>query len=99
MNKKSTDEIIEIIFSAIEAEPFFSREVLMPKIKAIITAFRLDLSSQNYNKILTPSEHARVIRALEISNNEKEFWKSKIKNHVDDNILSEYYKQLNNSQL
>lgn len=88
-----TDELVDIIFEAIDSQPYFNSGALKPKIKAIIVAFRLRMASKNYNKILNPSQTSKMIRANEIKNMECEFWKKALKNIVGDGI-EKYYSQL-----
>lgn len=90
----NTKELVEIITDAIREEQYFSKQVLIPKIRALITAFRLDLRSTNYGKELNPSESAKMIRANELHNLEKDFWKQKLKTLVGADNMNLYYEQL-----
>lgn len=91
--KTSTDELVEILFAAIKAQPYFNEDVLKPIIKANIVAFRLCIAAKNYNKIANPSETAKMIRCNELKNLECEFWKKALKDIVGDDIKA-YYLQL-----
>lgn len=95
----STKELSEILVKAINDEPFFSKDVLIPKVKAIISGFRLRLASANYNKIKNPTETARLIRANELHNLEKEFWRQELKQIVGDENMKQFYKKLDEYRL
>lgn len=90
----STKDLSEIITKAIQDEPYFSKEVLIPKITALIKGFRLSLASVNYSKNLDEKGTAKLIRANELHNLEKEFWKQKLKNIIGSNNMQDYYDML-----
>lgn len=69
----SHEELSKLIIAAIEEEQFFNKAVLIPRIKAIFKAFRLNLAVSNYNKE-TPTDAAKRLRSLEIKTFEKTFW-------------------------
>lgn len=94
----STKQLTEILVQAIMEEPYFSKDVLIPKVRAIISAFRLKLAAVNYNAIKDPSETAKLIRANELHNFEKDFWKQQLKSIVGDGNMGEYYDKLNKEQ-
>lgn len=87
----SFDKLSQIIVSAIEEEHFFSKEVILPKIKTIIKAFRIELSTANYNAIEKPNDTARRLRELQKLELEKTFWQRKVKNLVGEKIEGYYY--------
>ena len=89
----------ELIVEAIQKEPYFTKEVLVPKIKSLITAFRLRLSTSNYEKILNPTETAKLIRANELHNLEKDFWKTELKEIVGQDNMEKYYLKLDEKRL
>lgn len=95
----STKELSEILVKAINDEPYFSKDVLIPKIRAIIGGFRLRLATLNYNKIENPTETARLIRANELHNLEKNFWKQELKKHIGEEKMNEIYKKLDEQRL
>ena len=78
---KSTpfEELSQIIVTAINDEPFFTKDVLIPKIVAILKGFKASINATKYNKIESPSDAARRLRAIESTNLEMRFWKEKIK--------------------
>jgi len=88
------DELAEIVVTAIQEEPFFNKEVLIPKVRALIKGFRTDLRSANYNKIKTPTETAKLIRSNELQYLEKNFWKEEMKKLVGDDGIKKYYQML-----
>ncbi len=95
----STKDLVIMILDAIEEENFFRKDVLIPKIKAIITAFRLQLSATNYNKICNPSETAQLIRSDELKNLELGFWKSEFKKLVGEEKMQDYYNEVNEKRI
>lgn len=95
----NTKDLSEIIVKAIQEEPYFTKEVLVPKIKSLITAFRLRLSTSNYEKILNPTETAKLIRANELHNLEKDFWKTELKEIVGQDNMEKYYLKLDEKRL
>ena len=98
-NDTSTKQLTEILVQAIREEPFFSEEVLIPKVRAIITVFRLRLATTNYNAIKKPSETAKLIRSNELHNLEKDFWKQELKKVVGNKKMIEYYSRLDEQRL
>ena len=90
----STKELSEILVQAINDEPYFRKDVLIPKVRAIISGFRLRLATSNYNKLENPTETARLIRANELHNLEKDFWKQELKQIVGDENMKQYYDKL-----
>ncbi len=95
----STKQLTEILVQAIREEPYFSKEVLIPKVRAIISGFRLRLATINYNAIKNPSETAKLIRSNELHNLEKDFWKQELKKVVGSEKMNEYYSKLDEQRL
>ena len=95
----STKELSEILVQAINDEPYFRKDVLIPKVRAIISGFRLRLATLNYNKLENPTETARLIRANELHNLEKDFWKQELKQIVGDENMKQYYDKLDQHRL
>jgi len=87
-----TEQLAEIIAQSMIEEPFFNKEVVIPKIKALISGFRLTLSTINYNAIKNPSQTAKLIRSTELMNLEKVFWQEEVKKIVGEEKIKEYYK-------
>ena len=86
-----TKELSEIICKAIEDEPYFTKEVLIPKIKALITAFRLRLSVTTYGAIEKPTDKDKFRRANELMNREINFWKEQLRNTVGKENMQQFY--------
>lgn len=91
MSKINTDDLIDLIIDAIKDEPYFTKEVLKPKIKMLIKAFRLKTGSVNYSKSLSENAHAKLIRSNELHNLEKDFWKQELKKIVGNDNMQKYY--------
>ena len=87
----NTKDLCEIIVNAIQEDPYFTKEVLVPKIKTLISMFRLRLSSANYGKILNDNKAENLIRKNELHNLEKEFWKQQLKSIVRNEDMQKYY--------
>ncbi len=79
MRNTGFEELSEIICKAIQDEPFFSKDILIPRIKSLIKTFRLNLSSANYSKIETPTDSAKRLRAVQKADFEKTYWQRKFK--------------------
>jgi hypothetical protein len=95
----STKQLAEILTQVMIDEPYFNKEVMIPKIKAIITGFRLKLSVINYNAIKDPSQTAKLIRSVELHNLEKVFWMEELKKIVGKENVQEYYDKLNKNRI
>ena len=87
----NTKDLADIIANAIQDEPYFSKDVLIPKIKALITGFRLQISSVNYSKTLDENGTAKIIRSAELHNLEKDFWKQHLKKIIGNEKMNDYY--------
>lgn len=90
----STDKFINMLVETLVEEPYFSKEIVIPKIKALIKGFRLSLSSPNYHKKENPTQTARLIRSNEIMNMEKIFWKQQLEEKIGTDAMSEFYEKL-----
>ncbi len=95
----STKQLAEILAQSMIDEPYFSKEIVIPKIRALISGFRLRLSALNYNSIKDPSETAKLIRSNELHNLEKDFWKQELKKIVGNQKMKEYYSKLDEQRL
>lgn len=95
----STKELCEIIVKAIQDEPYFTKDILVPKIKTLISMFRLRLSSANYGKVLNDNKAENLIRKNELHNYEKEFWKLQLKQLVGDDNMQKYYDLLDERRM
>ena len=90
----STKELADILVTAINDEPYFTKDVLIPKVRAIITGFRLSLSTANYSKTYDAKGTERLIRSNELHNLEKEFWKQRLRALVGEEKMQGYYQWL-----
>ena len=95
----STKQLAEILAQSMIDEPYFSKEIVIPKIRSLISGFRLRLSALNYNSIKDPSETSKLIRSNELHNLEKDFWKQELKKIVGDEKMNEYYYKLDEQRL
>lgn len=95
----NTKDLTKLIVESIQEEPYFTKEVLIPKIKTLITSFRLKLLSNQYNQIETPNKLVQAIRANELHNLEKDFWKESFKAIIGEEKIKEYYKELDNKRI
>ena len=87
----STKELSEIIVKAIQDEPYFTKDVLVPRIKALISGFRLNIDSLNYDKVYDDRGTAKLIRSNKLHNLEKDFWKQLLKSKVGSENMQQYY--------
>lgn len=84
------EDLSKLIIEAVEQENFFTKDVLVPKVKAILRGFRVNLNSSKYKEIDSPSESQKRIRALEKVDHEMKFWRELVRNLDKDNIDSHY---------
>lgn len=89
-----TKDLSELIIDCILDEPHIQKNILKPKIQALINGFKLNLSATNYEKQLTPSKTADLIRKNELHNKEKYFWKDKLKDIIGADKMELYYNEL-----
>jgi len=85
------EEISKLIIDCINNEQFFEKKVLIPKVRAILAGFNVNLNLANYSKEESPSDAAKRLRALEQKNHEIKFWLSIIKNISTEEQMSRYY--------
>ncbi|MCM8906787.1 hypothetical protein [Tenacibaculum finnmarkense] len=98
-SQTSSKKLPEILTDAIVQEPFFNKEVLQPKIRSLISGFRLDLNTTNYNSIESPSKTAKLIRDNELRVIECKFWRKELKKIVGPEKMNDYYSEINKRQL
>jgi len=95
-NNISFEELSELIVSAINDEPFFTKEVLIPKVRAILRGFNANINATHYNRIESPSDAARRLRSIEVNRIEKNFWKTKCQDLVGgSDFMQSLYEELN----
>lgn len=97
MNKKKRSlkyiELSQLIITAIEQEQFFNKETLIPKIKALMNGFSLNINQTNYDRIKNPTDYNKAVRKIEILEQEKQYWKD-IVNKIDGKNMPAYYAAL-----
>ena len=91
--RKSTSyqELSNLVVTAIEEEQFFRKDVLVPKVKAILSGFQFNLNAVRYNKIESPSDAAKRLKKLQEREIENLFWKNVVRN-IDDKNKKKHYK-------
>lgn len=94
----SFDEVSELIVNAIRDEPFFNKDVLIPKVRAILKGFKVDFAAAAYSAIEKPSQTAKRIREIERLNFEKVFWREKLEDIISKEKINEYYNDLDNER-
>lgn len=92
-NNISFNEVSQLIIESIEQEQFFNKETLVPKVKAILRGFNLNLSITNYDKVRSPSEIAKLIRSFERVDKEMNYWKQLVRK-LDPNNIQKYYTEV-----
>lgn len=90
-----TKELAELIFDGIKEETYYTKEIIVPKITAMIKAFRLRLSTVHYNSIEKPTDKDRLRRANEILNRKKNFWKIKVIQLIGEENMQSLYDEEN----
>jgi hypothetical protein len=78
-NRTSYREFAKEVLQAIKEEPFFNDEDLIPKIMTLAKMFQLNISSNNYKNIESPTEYQKRLRQLECVQYEKDFWQREFK--------------------
>lgn len=92
-NAVTYKELSDLIVTAIEEEQFFDKSVLIPKVKSILSGFKMRLNSARYNAIENPSDAAKRIRAIEEYEVITNFWKCQVRDLGGD--MNPYYEKLN----
>jgi hypothetical protein len=73
-----------LIVEAIEAEPFLNKDILVPKIKAILNGFHLNMNLIRFEEIREPSEVDKLLRTVLLSKYDCDFFKHKLHDLVGD---------------
>ena len=94
INSISYKEFAKEILKAIKDEPLFNDEILIPKIMTLSKMFQLNIASNNYKNIDSPTELQKKLRQIEELEFEKEFFKKQLKNYVDENTLKDCFQKL-----
>lgn len=86
-------ELSELIVNAIIEEPFFKKEILVPKIKSVITAFNLKLNNIKLDSVTSETDKSRLLKEIYKQDFERKFWMQKIRDNFPEKI-NEYYQEL-----
>lgn len=93
MRNYTIEELSEMIVEAILSEQFLNKQVLVPKVQALIKTM-VDLKNvpKNYNSYTSISREAKRLRTIEQRGKETKFWMNIVKG-LDGNNMETYYKQ------
>lgn len=89
----NTKKLSEILADSVLEERFLNKENLVIKFNALIKSFRLELHSLNYEKILNENKQNNLIRANEINQHEKNFFRRELAKHISEEEMKEVYKR------
>lgn len=89
----SYDEFSNLVIDCINDEPFFRKEVLIPKVRALLAGFNVNINTSNYNRKETKSDTAKRLRALEQKQQEIKFWLGIVRDLSTDEQMDKYYLQ------
>lgn len=84
------ETLSKLIIDAIEQEQFFNKETLIPKVRAILKGFSVNINASKYNRIETPSDAARRLRSLEQKDIEVKYWHDLVKTRCPNEIQRFY---------
>lgn len=87
------EELSQIIIECINNEPFFRKEILIPKVRALMVGFNINLNTSNYNRKENKSDAAKRLRALEQKQHEIKFWLDIVKGLSNEEQMNRYYLQ------
>lgn len=96
-NNVSYDEFANMVLKSIEDEPYFDKEVLLPKIKVLAKSFNLMVSSNNYRDIDSPTEYQKKSRQLDMESFAKKFWQRKFRESNEEELFKQNCKELDES--
>ena len=93
MRNYTIEELSEMIVEAILSEQFLNKQVLVPKVQALIKTM-VDLKNvpKNYNSYTSISREAKRLRTIEQRGKEVKFWMNIVKD-LDANNMDNYYKR------
>ena len=92
MEKPTDIEFAKVILEAIKDEPYFSEEVLIPKITALVKLFRKNTDARNFQKALSEKSINNTILQNMILKEENNFWRKIVKSKSTDSEMQNYYK-------
>jgi len=90
----SYKEFAKEILKAIKDEPLFNDEILIPKIMTLSKMFQLNVASNNYKNIDSPTELQKRLRQIEELQFEKDFFKNQFKNNVEEKVFNDSFEEL-----
>ena len=96
-NNVSYDEFANMVLKSIEDEPYFTKEVLIPKIKALARSFSLMVSTNNYKNIDCPTKYQQRCRQIDKQEFEKKYWQNKFKDLQSEELFKQNCKELDES--
>ena len=82
----SFTEMSKLIVDAIQDEPFFNKETLIPKIKAIMSAFNLKLIQVKLDSVVTDTDKTRFLKELNKREFERRYWMNIVRKNMPDKI-------------
>ena len=74
----SAKDISEMIAKTIIDDPYFSKETLIPKITALIKAFRVDLNDRTMDLSEKPNKIYNILMSKKRQEFEKKFWRKEL---------------------
>ena len=87
----SFDEFSRLLIELISDEPFFSKEILVPKVKALLRGFNVNLNTANYNRKVNHSKDAKRLRSLEQKQHEVKYWLDIVRALSTDEQMQQYF--------
>lgn len=87
------DEFSKMLVDLINDEPFFQKDVLIPKVRALMAGFNVNVNTANYNRKEKPTDAAKRLRALEQRQHEVKFWLNIVRDMSTEEQMKKYYKQ------
>jgi len=88
----SYQELSRLIIEAIEDEQFFNKELLIPRVKAIMKGFSLNLNVEDYSKERKPSEVGKILFSNKKLKVEQQFWHNIVR-ELHPEKIQDYYKE------
>lgn len=87
----STKELAKENYQTVKSENFFSEEILVPKILALIKISNYKNNANNYQSIESHTKQQKLMRAIEWHNFEKHFWRKELEKIVGAENMQSYY--------
>lgn len=87
------DDFSKLVIDCINDEPFFRKDVLIPKVRALMAGFNVNVNTANYNRKESKSDAAKRLRALEQKQHEIKFWLNIVRELSTDEEMEKYYLQ------